>query len=48
MDEVEVYFMKGVIKKDEYANTLRAYLQRLDEVKSEMRDKAKASGHFQR
>ena len=47
LDEVKVYFMKGVIKKDEYANTLRAYLQRLDEVKSEMRDKAKASGHFQ-
>ena len=34
--------MKDVITKDEYANTLRAYQQRHDEMKSDDRDKAAA------
>ena len=34
--------MKGFITKDEYANTLRAYQQRHDEMKSDDRDKAEA------
>ena len=32
--------MKGLITKDEYANTLRAYQKRQEEVKSDERDKA--------
>ena len=32
--------MDGIITKDEYANILRAYQQRHDELKSDMRDKA--------
>ena len=34
-------FMGGVVTKDEYANTLRAYQKSKDEMKSEARDKAK-------
>ena len=40
LDEVKEGFMKGFITKDEYANTLRAYQQRHDEMKSDDRDKA--------
>ena len=33
-------FMGGIVGKDEYANTLRAYQKSVDEMKSEARDKA--------
>ena len=35
-------FMHGIVTKDEYANTLRAYQQQHDEMKNEDRDKAEA------
>ena len=41
LDMVKTGFMKGVITKDEYANTLRAYQKAHDEMKSDMRDKAR-------
>ena len=41
LDNVKVGFTYGRVTKDEYANTLRAYQQRHDEMKSEERDKAK-------
>jgi len=41
-DWVKEAFTKGVVTKDEYANTLRAYQSRQDEMKSEDRDKAEA------
>ena len=40
LDWVKEGFMKGVVTKDEYAITLRAYQQRHDEMKSKDRDKA--------
>jgi len=40
LDMVKVGFMHGDVTKDEYANTLRAHQQWLDEIKSEERDKA--------
>ena len=40
LDMVKVGFMHGDVTKDEYANTLRAHQQRLDEMKSDARDKA--------
>ena len=40
LDTVKIGFKDGIITKDEYANTLRAYQQRHDEVKSKDRDKA--------
>ena len=43
------YFMQGIITKDEYESTLRAHQKSLDEMKSDMRDKAElalASGMF--
>ena len=40
LDAVKEGFMDGIVKKDEYANTMRAYQQRHDEMKSDMRDKA--------
>ena len=39
---VQIGFMDGIITKEEYANTLRAYQQRHDEMKSEDRDEAEA------
>ena len=42
-------FMGGIVGKDEYANTLRAYQKSVDEMKSEARDKVKAimgSSHY--
>ena len=42
LDNVKAGFMRGFITKDEYANTLRAYQQRHDEMKSDDRDKAEA------
>ena len=41
-DRVKSFFRSGVITKDEYANTLRSYQQRQDEMKSDTRDKAAA------
>ena len=35
LDVVKKGYMNGMITKDEYANTLRAYQQRLDEMKSD-------------
>ena len=40
MHNVKVGFMSGMITKDEYANTLRAYHERQKEMKSDMREKA--------
>ena len=40
LDWVKKGFMKGYVTKDEYANTLRAYQSRHDEMKSDNRDKA--------
>ena len=40
LDSVKKGFTKGYVTKDEYANTLRAHQQRVDEMKSEGRDKA--------
>ena len=40
LDQVKNGFMEGVITKDEYASTMRAYQQRHDEMKSVGRDKA--------
>ena len=42
LDVVKQGYMKSVVTKDEYANTLRAYQQRHDEMISEARDKAAA------
>ena len=43
---VKAGFMVGIVGKDEYANTLRAYQKSKDEMKSEARDKAAAiRGH---
>ena len=35
-------FKKGYVAKDEYANTLRAFQSRQDEMKSDQRDKVEA------
>ena len=40
LDKVKQGFMNGFVAKDEYANTLRAYQQQHDEMKSDDRDKA--------
>ena len=40
LDAVKAAFEGGLVTKDEYANTLRAYQKIQDEAKSEMRDKA--------
>ena len=40
LDMVKEGFMRGIVTKDEYANTLRAYQQQRDEMKSDDRDKA--------
>ena len=42
LDRVKAGFMDGIITKDEYETTLRAYQSRQDEMKSESRDKAEA------
>ena len=44
LDAVKAGFMNGIITKDEYANILRAYQQRHDEMKSDTRDKAEELG----
>jgi len=43
LDEVKRGFMNGLVTKDEYANTLRAYHERHMEMKSDQRDKAAAN-----
>ena len=40
LDAVKGGFMGGIVIKDEYANTLRTYQERCNEMKSEDRDKA--------
>ena len=40
LDKVKKGFMHGIVTKDEYAGTLRAYQERHDETKSDDRDKA--------
>ena len=40
LDGLKEGFMMGLVTKDEYANTLRAYHERQKEMKSDMRDKA--------
>jgi len=40
LDYVKKGFMAGFVTKDEYTNTLRVHQQRLDEMKSDERDKA--------
>jgi hypothetical protein len=40
LDEVKVDFMRGFVSKDVYEDTLRAYQKRMDEMKSDMREKA--------
>ena len=42
LEAVKDGFTSGIVTKDEYANTLRAYQQRQDGTKSEMREKARA------
>ena len=42
--KVKEGFMKGYVTKDEYADTLRAYQQRQDEMKSDDRDRAEVVG----
>ena len=42
LDVVKEGFMKGYVTKEEYAGTLRVYQKRVDEMKSDARDKAKA------
>ena len=42
LNAVKTGFMGGFVTKDEYANTLRAYQIRQDEMKSDVRDKADA------
>ena len=39
LDNVKAGFRKGYVTKDEYANSLRAYHERLKEMKSDERDK---------
>ena len=40
LDAVKRGFVDGFVTKDEYANTLRAYQSRQDEMKSDNRNKA--------
>ena len=44
LDAVKNGFMSGIVTKDEYADTLRAYQERHDEMKSDDRDQAAARG----
>ena len=40
LDNVKAGFMDGLVTKDEYENTIRAYHERCNEMKSDNRDKA--------
>ena len=42
VDSLKNGYMMGICTKDEYENTLRAYQERHDEMKSDDRDKAEA------
>ena len=44
LDQVKQRFMDGMVTKDEYANTLRAFQSRQDEMKSDTRGKAEILG----
>ena len=44
LNKVKIGFMSELVTKDEYASTLRAYHERQQEMKSDERDKAAASG----
>ena len=44
LNRVKAGFMDGIVTKEEYANTLRAYQSRQDELKSDGRDKVR--GHI--
>ena len=48
LDCVKQGFVNGIVTKDEYANILRAYQSRQDEMKSDDRDKAKEYEEFSR
>ena len=43
LDEVKEWFMMRMVTKDEYADTLRAFHKQQNEMKSHMRDKARAA-----
>ena len=43
LDEVKARYLEGLVAKEEYANTLREYQKRQDEMKSDARDKAAES-----
>ena len=47
LDVVKQGYMNGIVTKDEYANVLRAYQQRHDEMISEARNKFRAFYHSQ-
>ena len=42
LDKVKAGYMNGLVTKDEYANTLRSYQKRTEEMKSDTRDQATA------
>ena len=44
LDKVKKGFMNHLVTKNEYANTLRAYQTRYDEIKSDDRDNARDVG----
>ena len=46
LEGVKKGFLKGLVTKDEYASTLRAYQKIQDEMKSDAREKAAASDSF--
>jgi len=46
LEGVKKGFLAGLVTKDEYASTLRAYQKIQDEMKSDAREKAEASGMF--
>ena len=43
LDEVKDGYVNGIVTKDEYANTLGAYQQRQNQMKSDDREKALAN-----
>ena len=43
LDKVKAGFINGIVTKDEYANILRAFQSRQDEMKSDQRDKVRAA-----
>ena len=44
LDTIKEGYVHGIITRNGYANILRAHQKSLDEVKSDMRDKAAALG----